>query len=86
MTRTNFSAAGRAVAGLMVLCGLAACATNGTPTYRVAHHAEAARPISVAVMPDVSADEDPQTNQWGGVIPDAKPTTEVEDGGLGEIN
>ena len=80
-------AAGRAFAGLLILCGLGACATaDPVMTYRVAGHAEAARPVTVAVVPDMTEEDGAQINQWGGVIPDAKPTTDVEDGGLGEIN
>lgn len=78
--------ASRTAAGLMGLCGLVACATNPAPTYQVSSHAEAARPVSVAVTLDSENDDGPRTNQWGGVIPDAKPTTKIEDGGLGEIN
>ena len=78
-------AAGRAFAGLLILCGLGACATaDPVMTYRVAGHAEAARPVTVAVVPDMTEEDGAQINQWGGVIPDAKPTTDVEDGGLGD--
>ncbi len=33
----------------------------------------------------VEPEEGPQVNQWGGIIPDAKPVTPVDDGALGEI-
>jgi len=30
-------------------------------------------------------EDGPKVNQWGGIVPDALPTTPVDDGGLGEI-
>ncbi|MEZ5945416.1 MAG: hypothetical protein R3C13_06925 [Hyphomonas sp.] len=81
MLRQMNRPAGLALAGLCLMPVLAACATG--PQIRVAKAPGANEPIAVvaAVVPE----EGPKTNQWGGVIPDAKPSTPVDDGGLGEI-
>ncbi|MEZ5997394.1 MAG: hypothetical protein R3B98_01720 [Hyphomonas sp.] len=81
MRRQFFRPAGLALAGLCLLPMLGACQTG--PRIRAAKAPGANEPIAVvaAVIPE----EGPKTNQWGGIIPDAKPSTPVDDGGLGEI-
>lgn len=82
MKTHNFRSAGLSLAGLGLLAALGACA-SGSQIRVEAATADSREPLAIvaAVVPD----EDQRLNQWGGVIPDAKPTTPVEDGGLDEI-
>ncbi|MBD3769668.1 MAG: hypothetical protein IE925_05915 [Rhodobacterales bacterium] len=81
MSRHIFRPAGRMLAGLMLLGGLGACA--GGPQIRAVNAPGAYEPV--AVIAAVEPEDGPQVNQWGGIIPDAKPVTPVDDGALGEI-
>ena len=81
MSRHFFRPAGCTFAGLALLGTLGAC-TSGSEI-RAVNAPGAYEPV--AVIAAVEAEEGPQVNQWGGIIPDAKPVTPVDDGGLGEI-
>ena len=72
--------AARWIAGITALCLAAACQSQ--PTTLVV---EAVAPVAVATELDTTEPDGPITNQWGGVIPDAKPTTPIDNGALGEI-
>lgn len=82
MKTRNFRSAGRLLAGLGLLAALGACASG--PHVRALKAEGASEPIAVIAV--VVPDEDQRMNQWGGVIPEARPTTPVEDGGLDEIS
>jgi len=84
MTHRTFHPAGLALAGFGLLAALGACATPDASSYRVtAANDDTRLPVIVAAV--VVEEEGPQVNQWGGIVPEAKPTTPVDDGGLGEI-
>ena len=72
--------AARWIAGITALCLAAACQSQ--PTTLVV---ETVEPVAVATELDTTEPDGPITNQWGGVIPDAKPTTPIDNGALGEI-
>tara|TARA_R100000365_G_C2736272_1_gene65560 strand:+ start:1128 stop:1361 length:234 start_codon:yes stop_codon:yes gene_type:complete len=73
-------------AGLSGLCLIAACQSEpAITTYTATPQVQAYEPVAVASNLDLTQPDEPATNQWGGVIPEAKPTTSVDDGGLGEI-
>ncbi len=72
---------GRLLAGLTLFAALGACATAAPVSVVEAPGAEE----PVAVIAEVVPEEGPQLNQWGGIVPDAKPTTPVDNGALGEI-
>ena len=80
MTRI-FRPARPALAGFGLLAALGACVTE--PPIRAAKAEGANEPV--AVIAEVVPEDGPAVNQWGGIIPDALPTTPVDDGGLGEI-
>ena len=85
MAILNTKTAARLLAGLTSTCLIAAC-QSGTVSYKVASHEEAAIPVAVAVTPDATEKEDGMSlNQWGGTVPEARPTTPVDNGALGEI-
>ena len=75
--------------GAMAISGLAACETVSTDTaprvVAVAPHSAAYVPEPAAVEPEQQTSENTPYNQWGGKVPDAKPTTPVDGDGLGEI-
>ena len=73
--------AGPLLAGAGLLAALGACQSG--PHYRAVQAPGASEPVAVvaAVVPE----DGPQVNQWGGIVPEARPTTPVDDGGLGEI-
>lgn len=73
--------AGFLLAGLGLLATLGACQAG--PHVRAMKAKGAYEPI--AVIANVVPEDGPQINQWGGIIPDAIPTTPVDDGALGEI-
>ena len=81
-TRTIRPAGLPLAAGLGLLAALGACASG--QQIRVAAPTPDSRE-PVAVVAAVVPEDGPKVNQWGGVIPDAIPTTPVEDGGLDEI-
>ena len=82
MTTRTIRPAGLALAGFGLLAALGACTTG--QQIRVAK-AMPGTYEPVAVAADVVPEDGPKKNQWGGIIPDAKPVTPVDDGGLGEI-
>jgi hypothetical protein len=76
----------RSFVGFTGLCLIAACQSQ--PAMLVVEAvapAETIEPVAVAIELDTTEPEGPVTNQWGGVVPEAKPTTPVENGALGEI-
>jgi hypothetical protein len=73
--------AGRTLVGLTLVAALGACVTAPPVSVIEAPGAEEPVAVVVAVVPE----EGPQRNQWGGIVPEAKPTTPVENGALGEI-
>lgn len=84
MTYRTLRPAGLALAGFGLLAALGACATPAASPFRVtAANDDTRLPVVVAAV--VVEEDGPQVNQWGGIVPDAKPTTPVDDGGLGEI-
>ncbi len=86
MRKASPMTAARLAAGLTGLCLIAACQSGPAETvYTVTAHPEASQPVAVASSLDLTQPDEPVTNQWGGVIPEARPTTDVDDGGLGEI-
>ncbi|KCZ50297.1 hypothetical protein [Hyphomonas pacifica] len=86
MKPANCLTAVRLAVGLTGICLIAACQSEPTETtYSVTPQAQAYEPVGVASSLDLTQTDEPGTNQWGGVIPEAKPTTSVDDGGLGEI-
>lgn len=54
-------------------------------SYRILAQADPVAPVSVAAPLVENSSQGTQYNQWGGIVPDAKPSTPVDDGGLGEI-
>lgn len=83
MKTRMFRPAGLSLAGLCLLAALGACA-SGQQIRVAAATPDSREPVAIAAA--VVPEDAPKLNQWGGVIPDAKPTTPVEDGGLGEID
>jgi hypothetical protein len=81
MNRLFFRPAGRVLGGLALLAALGACA--GGSQIRAVKAPGAYEPVAVAAV--VEPEDGPQVNQWGGIVPDAKPVTPVDDGALGEI-
>ena len=73
--------AGRMLAGLALLGALTACATDGG--IRAVNAPGAYEPL--AVVAAVEPEDGPRVNQWGGIVPDAKPVTPVDDGALAEV-
>ena len=49
------------------------------------HAGGGSEPVAVATELDMTEAEGPVTNQWGGVVPEAKPTTPIDNGALGEV-
>lgn len=76
----------RALASLTGLGLLAACAGTAPASYSVTSPPEALQPEAVPAPLTASEPDGEVMNQWGGVVPDAKPTTPVDDGALGEIS
>ena len=86
MRAAKYLTAARLAASLTGVCLMAACQSEpAITTYSVTPQAQAYEPVAVASSLDLTQPDEPVTNQWGGVIPEAKPTTSVDDGGLGEI-
>ncbi len=54
-------------------------------TYTLLAAAPDTAPVSVAAQLVARQTTGTQYNQWGGIVPEAKPTVPVDDGGLGEI-
>jgi hypothetical protein len=81
MNRAEFRPAGRVLGGVALLAALGACA-SGTDI-RAVNAPGAYEPV--AVVAAVEPEDGPQVNQWGGIVPEAKPVTPVDDGALGEI-
>ncbi|MGH1422052.1 MAG: hypothetical protein ACRBEQ_09555 [Hyphomonas sp.] len=85
------SQAKRGVVALALLgaMSVSACAMldNKPPvtTYKLLAAASDIEPVSVAMPLVATRGSGTQYNQWGGTIPEAKPTVPVDDGGLGEI-
>ena len=77
----------RWIAGITALCLFAACQSPAPQTLVVeaVSPAQPVEPVAVATQLDTAEPEGPVVNQWGGIVPDAKPTTPVENGALGEI-
>ena len=73
--------AGRLLVGLALLGALSACAAG--EGIRAVNAPGAYEPIAVVAV--VEPEDGPQVNQWGGIIPDAKPVTPVDNGALAEI-
>lgn len=75
-----------AFAGMMLL---SACELGSrkppVKTYTLLSAATQTAPISVAAPLVARQTQGTQYNQWGGIVPDAKPTTPVDDGSLGEL-
>ena len=81
MNRRLIRPAGRALAGLALLGALGACvASDGI---RAVNAPGAYEPIAVVAV--VEPEDGPRVNQWGGIVPDAKPVTPVDDGALAEV-
>ncbi|WP_290483080.1 hypothetical protein, partial [Hyphomonas sp. UBA3601] len=78
--------AARWIAGITALCLGAACQSQPTAlVVEAVAPVETVEPVAVATELDTTEPDGPITNQWGGVIPDAKPTTPIDNGALGEI-
>lgn len=76
----------RWIAGLTAVCLTAACQTQPTTlVVEAIAPVETVEPVTVAIALDTSPPDGPVTNQWGGVVPEAKPTTPIDNGALGEI-
>ena len=88
MPLTKSMNAARWVAGLTGLCLAAACQSQPATLVveSVAVPAEPATPVAVATALDTTEPEGPVTNQWGGIVPEARPTTPIDNGALGEID
>ena len=78
-----FRPAGLSLAGLGLLAALGACASSEAAFEVTAPTADTREPV--AVVADVEPEEGPRVNQWGGVVPDAKPVTPVDNDALGEV-
>ncbi len=76
---------GGAVIAAMGLAGCQSTPEPKTTRYSVAAAERTPTPITVLIAVKAERRAGPKTNQLGGEIPDAKPTTPVSDGGLGEI-
>lgn len=74
--------AGLALAGIGLLAALGAC-TTAEPITVTAATPDTREPI--AVVADVVEEEGPRVNQWGGIVPDAKPTKPVDNDALEEV-
>ncbi|WP_291078887.1 hypothetical protein [Hyphomonas sp.] len=87
MKRSHLLPAARLAAGFAALCLFAACQSPAPQTLVVeaVSPAQPVEPVAVATQLDTAEPEGPVVNQWGGIVPDAKPTTPVENGALGEI-
>ena len=73
-------------AGLVAMCLAAACQSQPeTLVVEAVAPAEPVEPVTVATALDTAEPEGPVVNQWGGIVPDAKPTTPIDNGALGEI-
>lgn len=74
---------------LLGALNVSACALldNKPPvtTYKLLASATDVEPVSVAAPLVARQTAGTQYNQWGGIVPEAKPTVPVDDGGLGEI-
>ncbi len=81
MNRRLIRPAGRMLAGLALLGALSACVAG--EGIRAVDAPGAYEPIAVAAV--VEPEPGPPVNQWGGIVPDAKPITPVDDGALAEI-
>nr|WP_321360442.1 hypothetical protein [uncultured Hyphomonas sp.] len=81
MNRCLIRPAGRMLAGLALLGALSACATE--EGIRAVNAPGAYEPIAVVAV--VEPERGPKVNQWGGIVPDAKPVTPVDDGALAEV-
>jgi len=76
----------RLIAGLTGLCLAAACQSQPTTlVVEAVAPADPVEPVAVATELDVTEAEGLVTNQWGGVVPEAKPTTPIDNGALGEV-
>ena len=82
MNRRLIRPAGRMLAGLAFLGALSACATG--EGIQAVNAPGAYEPLAVVAV--VEPERGPQVNQWGGIVPDAKPITPVDDGALAEID
>lgn len=72
--------------GVVSAMALAACQTGPAETQiSAAPASQTPAPEAVAASLIAEVRTGPRVNQWGGVIPDAKPTVPVDDGGLGEV-
>jgi hypothetical protein len=81
MNRRVLRPAGQLLTGLALLGALGACvAADGI---RAVNAPGAYEPLAVAAV--VEPEDGPQVNQWGGIVPDAKPVTPVDDGALAEV-
>ncbi len=81
MNRRLIRQAGRMLAGLTFLGALGACVAGDG--IRAVEAPGAYEPIAVVAV--VEPEDGPQVNQWGGIVPDAKPVTPVDDGALPEV-
>ena len=81
MNRRFLRPAGQMLTGLALLGALGACVAGDG--IRAVNARGAYEPLAVAAV--VEPEEGPQVNQWGGIVPDAKPVTPVENGALAEI-
>ncbi|MEZ5999654.1 hypothetical protein [Hyphomonas sp.] len=81
MTTRFIRPAGRLLAGLVLLGALTACVAGDG--IRAVNAPGAYEPIAVVAV--VEPEDGPQVNQWGGIIPDAKPVTPVDNGALAEV-
>ena len=75
---------GLAVSALTA-CQTVAPVSSKPRVVAVAPHSAAYVPEPAAVEPEVQTSENTPYNQWGGKVPEAKPTTAVDGDGLGEI-
>ena len=86
MTYSKTVKTARWAAGLAALCLAAACQSQPeTLVVEAVAQAEPVAPVAVATALDTSEPEGPVMNQWGCSVPDAKPTTPIDNGALGEI-
>ncbi|KCZ92169.1 hypothetical protein [Hyphomonas johnsonii] len=82
LTRRRLAPLGALAAGVL----LAACAPSRAPgVYLDQQAATPPPPVVAPVDPEALALAELETNELGGIIPDAKPVIPIENGALGEV-